>query len=53
LIAGLGPSLADPERKIAGFHIFTFNDLADTEAWRRQRLSELAPAAVPTKEKGP
>src|SRR3990172_2222059 len=27
LIAGLEPSLADPERKIARFHIFTFNHL--------------------------
>jgi len=38
LIVGLEPSLADPERKIAGFHIFTFNDLADTERWRQQTL---------------
>jgi methylenetetrahydrofolate reductase (NADPH) len=39
LVDGLEPSLADPERRIAGFHIFTFNDLADTERWRRQRLA--------------
>jgi methylenetetrahydrofolate reductase (NADPH) len=39
LIEGLGPVLADPEQKIAGFHIFTFNDLADTEAWRRRTLA--------------
>jgi len=38
LIAGLEPSLGDPERKIAGFHIFTFNDLADTESWRQMKL---------------
>ena len=38
LISGLEPSLADPERKIAGFHIFTFNDLADTERWRQLKL---------------
>jgi methylenetetrahydrofolate reductase (NADPH) len=38
LIKGLGPAFADPERKIAGFHIFTFNDLADSEAWRRRKL---------------
>jgi len=44
LIAGLEPSLADPERKIAGFHIFTFNDLADTESWRQTKLGALAPA---------
>jgi methylenetetrahydrofolate reductase (NADPH) len=40
LIDGLGPLLTDPQRKIAGFHVFTFNDVADTEAWRRRRLRE-------------
>ncbi len=38
LIKGLGPALADPEQKIAGFHIFTFNDLAETEEWRQRKL---------------
>jgi methylenetetrahydrofolate reductase (NADPH) len=41
LIDGLEPSLADPERKIAGLHVFTFNDLADTERWRQQRLAAM------------
>ena len=45
LIEGLEPGLADPERKIAGFHVFTFNDLADTEQWRQRRLA--VGAAVP------
>jgi methylenetetrahydrofolate reductase (NADPH) len=40
LIAGLGPGLSDPERKIAGFHLFTFNNLADTEHWRRKALEQ-------------
>lgn len=39
LIKGLAPVLADPEQKVAGFHIFTFNDLADTEAWRQRQLA--------------
>jgi methylenetetrahydrofolate reductase (NADPH) len=39
LIKGLGPALTDPEQKIAGFHVFTFNDLAETEAWRRKKLA--------------
>ncbi len=39
LIKGLAPVIADPEQKIAGFHIFTFNDLADTEAWRQEKLA--------------
>lgn len=42
LLAGLESSLADPERKIAGFHIFTFNDLADTERWRRRHAAVAA-----------
>jgi len=43
LIAGLQDSLQDPEHKIAGFQIFTFNDLADTEQWRQRRLGVAAP----------
>lgn len=38
LIDGLRHLVADPERKLAGFHVFTFNDLADTEEWRQRRL---------------
>jgi methylenetetrahydrofolate reductase (NADH) len=37
LIDGLGPVL-DTE-KVAGFHVFTFNDVEDTEAWRQTRLA--------------
>ncbi len=38
LLKGLGPVFLDPEQKVTGFHIFTFNDVADTEAWRRRKL---------------
>ena len=38
LIKGLAPLIADPAGKVAGFHFFTFNDLADTEAWRRRMI---------------
>lgn len=38
LIDGLKHLVLDPERKLAGFHVFTFNDLADTEEWRQRRL---------------
>lgn len=38
LLDGLAPALADPDRKLAGFHVFTFNDLRDTEEWRRHKL---------------
>ena len=37
LVDGLGPVLGSG--KVAGFHLFTFNDVADTEAWRQERLS--------------
>ena len=36
LIEGLGEVLAG--EKVGGFHVFTFNDLEDTEAWRQRRL---------------
>ena len=39
LIKGLAPALATPEQRVGGFHIFTFNDLADTEAWRQRKLA--------------
>ena len=39
LLEGLAPLLDDSEQKLAGFHIFTFNDLADTEAWRQRKLA--------------
>ena len=36
LLDGLGPVLDGNE--VAGFHVFTFNDVEDTERWRRARL---------------
>jgi methylenetetrahydrofolate reductase (NADPH) len=38
LVDGLG-SVLDGE-KVAGFHVFTFNDVKDTERWRRARLHQ-------------
>jgi methylenetetrahydrofolate reductase (NADPH) len=32
------PSLADPQLKVAGLHLFTFNQVAETEAWRQTLL---------------
>ena len=43
LVDGLGPVLES--EKVAGFHVFTFNDVEDTEEWRRARLERLASAA--------
>ncbi|HEY7042917.1 MAG TPA: methylenetetrahydrofolate reductase [Nocardioidaceae bacterium] len=32
------PSLNDPELGVAGLHLFTFNQVAETEAWRQSLL---------------
>ncbi|GAB6863063.1 methylenetetrahydrofolate reductase [Haloplanus litoreus] len=40
LVDGLAPYADDPEYGIRGLHIYTFNQVADTEAWRRGRLDE-------------
>jgi methylenetetrahydrofolate reductase (NADPH) len=41
LIERLTPQLADPAAGIAGFHVYTFNELATTERWRREALQRL------------
>ena len=33
-----GVSLEDPERKVRGFHVYTFNEVEKTEAWRLEAL---------------
>ncbi len=38
LIEGLKPGFADPESNIRGLHIYTFNEVETTEAWRREML---------------
>jgi methylenetetrahydrofolate reductase (NADPH) len=45
LVQGLEPLYADPFFNIAGFHVYTFNQLEKTERWRQQTLAllELAP----------
>jgi methylenetetrahydrofolate reductase (NADPH) len=41
LIEGLTPSLTDPQSKVLGFHIYTFNEVDKTEAWRRESLERI------------
>lgn len=41
LIEGLAPAIEDPWFGIRGLHIYTFNDLRETEAWRRRVLERL------------
>ena len=40
-VAGLLPDITQPERRIAGLHIFTFNEIGPTERWRREMLARL------------
>lgn len=42
LVHGLADLLADPTAGIAGWHLFTFNEVARTEAWRQHQLADTA-----------
>lgn len=37
----LAPTLARPESRIAGLHVFTFNEVAETEQWRTEFAASL------------
>lgn len=37
-VRDLAPLLADPEARVTGFHLYTFNAVEATEAWRRSML---------------
>jgi methylenetetrahydrofolate reductase (NADH) len=41
LLRELAPTVADPQARIAGFHIYTFNELERTDAWRRRLVDRL------------
>jgi methylenetetrahydrofolate reductase (NADPH) len=41
LVADLAPIAADPAARVAGVHIYTFNEVARTERWRRAALERL------------
>ncbi len=45
LIEGLKPGFADPESNIRGLHIYTFNEVQTTEAWRREMLERAETSA--------
>ena len=40
LVMGLAPYLDDNALNIDGFHLFSFNDVERTEAWRKEMLAE-------------
>ena len=41
LLQQLVPSFADPAARVAGIHVYTFNELERTERWRRQLIDRL------------
>jgi methylenetetrahydrofolate reductase (NADPH) len=41
LLQSLAPSFADRAARIAGIHVYTFNELERTERWRRQLVERL------------
>jgi len=46
LVEGLAETLADPADRVAGFHVYTFNEVERTERWRRALLDRLAATAT-------
>jgi methylenetetrahydrofolate reductase (NADPH) len=46
LVEGLAPTLGRPEHHLQGFHFFTFNEVARTEAWRQEWLARLSDAVT-------
>src|SRR6184192_630468 len=41
-VSALLPELAQPDRRVGGLHVFTFNEIEPTERWRRGMLTRLA-----------
>jgi methylenetetrahydrofolate reductase (NADPH) len=39
-VQDLAPLLADPDMRVTGFHLYTFNAVEATEAWRRSMLDD-------------
>ena len=44
LVTGVVPALVDDDARVAGFHIYTFNELEPTERWRRATLERFRAA---------
>jgi methylenetetrahydrofolate reductase (NADPH) len=42
LLDGLAQVVTDPDANVGGFHLYTFNEVAQTERWRRRTLDRLA-----------
>jgi methylenetetrahydrofolate reductase (NADPH) len=46
LVERLAPTLGHPEHNLQGLHLFTFNEVARTEAWRQEWLARLSDAVT-------
>lgn len=42
----IAPTTQEPASHVEGLHLFTFNQVAETEAWRQEQLGRLASAAI-------
>jgi methylenetetrahydrofolate reductase (NADPH) len=42
LLERLAPDLARPDNRVAGLHLFTFNEVERAERWRRETMARLA-----------
>jgi methylenetetrahydrofolate reductase (NADPH) len=42
LLDGLARIVTEPDADVAGFHIYTFNEVGPTERWRRRAIDRLA-----------
>lgn len=42
LVENLAATVADPDMRVAGWHLFTFNEIRRTEAWRQDLLTRYA-----------
>jgi methylenetetrahydrofolate reductase (NADPH) len=42
LLRDLTPVVSDPAAKVAGFHLYTFNEVGRTERWRRRTIERLS-----------
>jgi methylenetetrahydrofolate reductase (NADPH) len=45
LIEGLKPGFADSDSNVQGLHVYTFNEVERTEAWRREMLERAETSA--------
>jgi methylenetetrahydrofolate reductase (NADPH) len=41
LLVALAPTFADEAARVGGIHVYTFNEIEETETWRRQLIDRL------------